>query len=49
MRQAQHSFISKVTSFGPFDGPSSDLCTRTREGNCTIICITLEKEISSFT
>jgi len=48
LRQAQHSFISKVTCFGPFDGASSDLYTRTHEGNYTIICITLKKEISSF-
>jgi len=30
-RLAQHSYVSKVSSVGPFSGPSSDLCTRTRE------------------
>jgi len=48
LRQAQHNFISKVTSFGPFDVPSSDLYTRTHERNYTIICITLEKEICTY-
>jgi len=46
LRQSQHSFISNVTSFGPFDGPSSDLYTRTNEGTYTIICIILIKKRS---
>jgi hypothetical protein len=35
--------ISKVTSFGPSNGPSSDLFIRTHERNYTIIYITTEK------
>ena len=36
---AQHSYISKVTSFSPFYRPPSDLHTRTHERNYTIIYI----------
>jgi hypothetical protein len=39
----------KVTSFGPFYRPSSDLHTKIHERNYTIIYITLKEEISSFT
>jgi len=39
----------KVTSFGPYYRPSPDLYTRTHERNYTIIYITSEEEISSFT
>jgi len=30
-RNAQHSYVSKMTSVGPFSGSSSDLYTRTHE------------------
>jgi hypothetical protein len=46
---AQHSYISKVTSFSPFYGMSSGLRARTHERNYTTIYINSEKEISSFT
>ena len=46
---AQHSYISKVTSFSLFYGLSSDLYSRTHERNYAIIYITLQEEISSFT
>lgn len=42
-------FITKVTSFSPFFGPSSDLHTRTHESDCKNCLLTLDKEISSFT
>jgi hypothetical protein len=48
-RHAQYSCISKVTHFSPLYRPSLDLYTRTHETYYKIICINLEKEISSFT
>lgn len=54
-RPSRHSCISKVTSFGPFYGPS-DLFTRTHERNYKIIYITflyvdryVKKEIHRWT
>lgn len=48
-RHAQHNYVSKVSIFGPLYWPPSELYTRTRERNYTVVYITLEKEISSFT
>jgi len=48
-RHAHYSYISKVSSFSPIYGPSPDIYTRTDERNHTVIYITLEKEICSFT
>jgi hypothetical protein len=45
---AQYRYTSLVISFG-INGPSSDLYTSTCATNYTIVNITLEKEISSFT
>jgi hypothetical protein len=44
----QHSDISKMTLFGQFFGPLSDLYRRAHKRNYTVFCITLEKEMFSF-
>jgi len=45
LSHAQHSDISKVTIFGPFFGPSSDLYTRAHKRNYEISSL-LKEEIS---
>jgi len=48
-RNVQHRYVSEVTNFDPFFGPSSDLYTRTQDINSTVVCMALKKDLSSIT